>query len=160
MSDDDRFEALQKYYPEANQDDWTLWTAGQRVQIIKENPEKGGVLQFGTEVVTSQDGTMSALLGASPGASTAPSIMLNLLDRVFPEQVASAEWQEKLTDIVPSYGQRLAENPELLSEVRAFTAQTLQLDEPLNLASDSDAEQVSEERDGQDEQSEEAASDL
>lgn len=159
MSDDDRFEALQKYYPEANQDDWTLWTAGQRVQIIKENPEKGGVLQFGTEVVTSQDGTMSALLGASPGASTAPSIMLNLLDRVFPEQVASAEWQEKLTDIVPSYGQRLAENPELLSEVRAFTAQTLQLDEPLNLASDSDAEQVSEERDGQDEQSEEAASD-
>lgn len=159
MSDDDRFEALQKYYPEANQDDWTLWTAGQRVQIIKENPEKGGVLQFGTEVVTSQDGTMSALLGASPGASTAPSIMLNLLDRVFPEQVASAEWQEKLTDIVPSYGQRLAENPELLSEVRAFTAQTLQLDEPLNLASDSGAEQVSEERDGQDEQSEEAASD-
>lgn len=159
MSDDDRFEALQKYYPEANQDDWALWTAGQRVQIIKENPEKGGVLQFGTEVVTSQDGTMSALLGASPGASTAPSIMLNLLDRVFPEQVASAEWQEKLTDILPSYGQRLAENPELLSEVRAFTARTLQLEEPLNLASDSDAEQVSEERDGQDEQSEEAASD-
>ncbi|WP_386079299.1 malate dehydrogenase (quinone) [Vreelandella sp. F11] len=159
MSDDDRFEALQKYYPEANQDDWALWTAGQRVQIIKENPEKGGVLQFGTEVVTSQDGTMSALLGASPGASTAPSIMLNLLDRVFPEQVASAEWQGKLTDIVPSYGQRLAENPELLSEVRTFTARTLQLEEPLNLASDSDAEQVSEESDGQDEQSEEAAND-
>lgn len=159
MSDDDRFEALQKYYPEANQEDWKLWTAGQRVQIIKENPEDGGVLQFGTEVVTSQDGTMSALLGASPGASTAPSIMLNLLDRVFPEQVASAEWQEKLTDILPSYGQRLAENPELLREVRAFTARTLQLEEPLNLASDSDAEQVSEESNGQDEQSEEAASD-
>ncbi|MDQ7735625.1 malate dehydrogenase (quinone) [Halomonas sp. SpR1] len=159
MSDDDRFEALQKYYPEANQDDWTLWTAGQRVQIIKENPEKGGVLQFGTEVVTSQDGTMSALLGASPGASTAPSIMLNLLDRVFPEQVASAEWQEKLTDIVPSYGQLLAENPELLREIRAFTAQTLQLDEPMNLATDSDAEQASKESDAQDEQSEEAASD-
>ncbi|MDQ7728587.1 malate dehydrogenase (quinone) [Halomonas sp. SpR8] len=159
MSDDDRFAALQKYYPEANQDDWTLWTAGQRVQIIKENPEKGGVLQFGTEVVTSQDGTMSALLGASPGASTAPSIMLNLLDRVFPEQMSSAEWQEKLTDIVPSYGQRLAENPELLREIRAFTAQTLQLDEPMNLATDSDAEQVSEESDAQGEQSEEVESD-
>lgn len=159
MSDDDRFEALQKYYPEANQDDWTLWTAGQRVQIIKEVPEKGGVLQFGTEVVTSQDGTMSALLGASPGASTAPSIMLNLLDRVFPEQVASAEWQQTLTDIVPSYGQRLAENPDLLSEVRAFSAQTLQLDEPLNLATDSDAEQASEVNNAQDQQGEEAVSD-
>ncbi|MGP9766568.1 malate dehydrogenase (quinone) [Halomonas sp. AOP13-D3-9] len=159
MSDDDRFEALQKYYPEANQDDWTLWTAGQRVQIIKEDPEKGGVLQFGTEVVTSQDGTMSALLGASPGASTAPSIMLNLLDRVFPEQVASAEWQQTLTDIVPSYGQRLAENPDLLSEVRAFTAQTLQLDEPLNLAADSDAEQANEVNNAQDQQDEEAVSD-
>ncbi|MBR9903001.1 MAG: malate dehydrogenase (quinone) [Gammaproteobacteria bacterium] len=159
MSDDDRFEALQKYYPEANQDDWTLWTAGQRVQIIKEDSEKGGVLQFGTEVVTSQDGTMSALLGASPGASTAPSIMLNLLDRVFPEQVASAEWQQTLTDIVPSYGQRLAENPDLLSEVRAFTAQTLQLDEPLNLAADSDAEQASEGNNAQDQQDEEAVSD-
>ena len=165
MSDDDRFEALQQYYPEANQDDWTLWTAGQRVQIIKQDPEKGGVLQFGTEVVTSQDGTMSALLGASPGASTAPSIMLNLLDRVFPERLASAAWQEKLTDIVPSYGQRLAENPALLSEVRAFTAQTLQLDEPLNLAIDSDEEQVSdieqvsEESDGQEGLSEEVESD-
>ncbi|WP_035584571.1 malate dehydrogenase (quinone) [Halomonas sp. TG39a] len=159
MSDDDRFEALQKYYPEANKDDWTLWTAGQRVQIIKEDPETGGVLQFGTEVVTSQDGTMSALLGASPGASTAPSIMLNLLDRVFPEQVASAEWQQTLTDIVPSYGQRLAENPDLLSEVRAFTAQTLQLDEPLNLAADSDAEQASEVNNAQDQQDEEAVSD-
>lgn len=134
MSDDDRLEALQVFYPQANPDDWTLWTAGQRVQIIKDDPEQGGVLQFGTEVVTSADGTMSALLGASPGASTAPSIMLNLLDRVFPEQVASDEWQETLAQIVPSYGQPLAENPELLSEVRAYTARVLQLDEPMNLA--------------------------
>ena len=91
--------------------------------------------------------------------------MLNLLDRVFPERLASAAWQEKLTDIVPSYGQRLAENPALLSEVRAFTAQTLQLDEPLNLAIDSDEEQVSdieqvsEESDGQEGLSEEVESD-
>jgi len=137
MSDDDRFEALQEYYPNANRDDWELWTAGQRVQIIKNNPERGGVLQFGTEVVTSQDGTMSALLGASPGASTAPSIMLNLLDRVFPTQVASDEWQSTLTEIIPSYGQKLAENAELLSDVRAYTAETLQLDEPMNLPAES-----------------------
>lgn len=138
MSEDDRFEALQEYYPEANQDDWELWTAGQRVQIVKDDEEQGGVLQFGTEIVSADDGSIAALLGASPGASTAPSIMLNLLDRVFPEQVASAEWQETLTQIVPSYGQRLAENPELLSELRAYTAQTLNLDEPLNLAANSD----------------------
>ena len=137
MSDDDRFEALQEYYPNANRDDWELWTAGQRVQIIKNDPERGGVLQFGTEVVTSQDGTMSALLGASPGASTAPSIMLNLLDRVFPTQVASDEWQSTLTEIIPSYGQKLAENAELLSDVRAYTAETLQLDEPMNLPAES-----------------------
>lgn len=138
MSEDDRFEALQEYYPEANQDDWELWTAGQRVQIVKNDEEQGGVLQFGTEIVSAEDGSIAALLGASPGASTAPSIMLNLLDRVFPEQIASAEWQETLTQIVPSYGQRLSENPELLSEVRAYTAQTLNLDEPLNLAANSD----------------------
>ncbi|MAP35329.1 MAG: malate dehydrogenase (quinone) [Halomonas sp.] len=137
MSDDDRFEALQEYYPNANRDDWELWTAGQRVQIIKNDPERGGVLQFGTEVVTSHDGTMSALLGASPGASTAPSIMLSLLDRVFPTEVASEEWQSTLTDIIPSYGQKLAENAELLSDVRAYTAQTLQLDEPMNLPAES-----------------------
>ncbi|MGE6607152.1 malate dehydrogenase (quinone) [Halomonas sp. NPDC076908] len=138
MSEGDRFEALQEYYPEANQDDWELWTAGQRVQIVKNDEEQGGVLQFGTEIVSAEDGSIAALLGASPGASTAPSIMLNLLDRVFPEQVASARWQETLTQIVPSYGQRLSENPELLSEVRAYTAQTLNLDEPLNLAANSD----------------------
>jgi malate dehydrogenase (quinone) len=144
MSEDDRFEALQEYYPEANQDDWELWTAGQRVQIIKNDDERGGVLQFGTEIVSAEDGSIAALLGASPGASTAPSIMLNLLERVFPEQVASAEWQQTLTEIVPSYGQRLAESPELLSEVRAYTARMLQLDEPTNLAAtESSAEALS-----------------
>ena len=142
MSEDDRFEALQEYYPEANQDDWELWTAGQRVQIIKNDDERGGVLQFGTEIVSAADGSIAALLGASPGASTAPSIMLNLLERVFPDQVASAEWQQTLTEIVPSYGQRLAENPELLSEVRAYTARMLQLDEPTNLAATESSEEA------------------
>ncbi|MFP3341359.1 malate dehydrogenase (quinone) [Halomonas sp. SIMBA_159] len=157
MSDDDRFEALQEYYPNASRDDWELWTAGQRVQIIKNDPERGGVLQFGTEVVTSQDGTMSALLGASPGASTAPSIMLSLLDRVFPTEVASDEWQSTLTDIIPSYGQKLADNPELLSDVRAYTAQTLQLDEPMNLPAESvEQSDVQDEADAASEPSQEA----
>lgn len=166
MSEGDRFEALQEYYPEANQDDWELWTAGQRVQIVKNDEEQGGVLQFGTEIVSAEDGSIAALLGASPGASTAPSIMLNLLDRVFPEQVASAQWQETLTQIVPSYGQRLAENPELLSEVRAYTAQVLNLNEPLNLAAEDDAsdeaaeDESSENEDAQSETQEDALTEV
>ncbi|MBE0404258.1 malate dehydrogenase (quinone) [Halomonas citrativorans] len=134
MSDDDRFEALQDFFPEANSDDWKLWTAGQRVQIIKNDPERGGLLQFGTEVVSAEDGSIAALLGASPGASTAPPIMLHLLENVFTEQVQNGAWQEKLTEIVPSYGQRLSENPELLREMRVYTAEALKLNEPMNAA--------------------------
>ncbi|GHB34255.1 malate dehydrogenase (quinone) [Salinicola rhizosphaerae] len=127
QSDEDRMDALKQFYPKANPDDWKLWTAGQRVQIIKNDPEKGGVLQFGTEVVASEDGTMSALLGASPGASTAPPIMLRLLSKVFPQQVESAAWQGKLHEIIPSYGQQLADNPALLRELRQRTAASLEL---------------------------------
>lgn len=127
QSDDDRFEALQAFYPDAKREDWQLWNAGQRVQIIKNDPEKGGVLQFGTEVVASDDGTMSALLGASPGASTAPPIMLHLIERIFPQQVASEAWQAKLHEIIPSYGQKLADNPVLLRQLREQTATALNL---------------------------------
>lgn len=146
QSDNDRFEALEQFYPELDRDDWQLWTAGQRVQIIKDTDE-GGVLQFGTEVIVSEDGSMSALLGASPGASTSPTIMLSLLERVFPDQVASDEWQSTLRDIVPSYGQRLSENPELLRDVRAYTARLLELDEPMNRSEEAASEEAMSEED-------------
>ena len=83
LSEEDRFEALKEYYPQAKKEDWRLWQAGQRVQIIKRDADKGGVLRLGTEVVSDQQGTIAALLGASPGASTAAPIMLNLLEKVF-----------------------------------------------------------------------------
>nr|WP_064494827.1 malate dehydrogenase (quinone) [Pseudomonas chengduensis] len=127
QSDDDRFEALQTYYPEANKDDWRLWQAGQRVQIIKRDADKGGVLKLGTEVVTAEDGSIAGLLGASPGASTAAPIMLNLLQRAFKDQYASAAWQEKLREIVPSYGISLNENPQQFQEVWTYTSRLLQL---------------------------------
>ena len=127
QSDDDRFEALQTYYPEANKDDWRLWQAGQRVQIIKRDADKGGVLKLGTEVVTAEDGSIAGLLGASPGASTAAPIMLNLLERAFKDQHASAAWQEKLREIVPSYGISLNENPQQFQEVWTYTSRLLQL---------------------------------
>lgn len=127
QSDDDRFEALQTYYPEANKDDWRLWQASQRVQIIKRDEDKGGVMKLGTEVVTSGDGSIAGLLGASPGASTAAPIMLSLLERSFKDQFASDTWQSKLREIVPSYGISLNENPDKLQEVWVSTSRTLQL---------------------------------
>lgn len=123
-----RFSALREYYPEANPDDWRLEIAGQRVQIIKYDAQKGGVLQFGTEVVSSADGSIAALLGASPGASTAVSIMLNLLEKCFPEQFKTEAWRQKLRVMIPSHGQALDKNPELLARVRARTNRTLGLD--------------------------------
>ena len=96
LSDDDRYNALKEYFPNAKKEDWRLWQAGQRVQIIKRDEEQGGVLKLGTEVVSSADNTIAGLLGASPGASTAAPIMLTVLQKVFKEQVASPAWQEKL----------------------------------------------------------------
>jgi malate dehydrogenase (quinone) len=124
---EDRLAALREYYPDAKDEDWKLEVAGQRVQVIKKGPEGGGVLEFGTEMVSASDGSLAALLGASPGASTAVSIMLELIKRCFPEQVASPEWQAKLKQMIPSYNQSLAQNAELLYEVRDWTSATLGL---------------------------------
>ncbi|PLM46562.1 malate:quinone oxidoreductase, partial [Klebsiella michiganensis] len=117
LSDDDRFAALKEYYPGARKEDWKLIQAGQRVQIIKKDAEKGGILKLGTEVVVDQQKTLSALLGASPGASTAAPITLNVLKQMFPEQFHSAEWQRRIHDIVPSYGQKLNGNVALTQQV-------------------------------------------
>ncbi|WP_205954629.1 malate dehydrogenase (quinone) [Pantoea stewartii] len=130
LSDDDRFAALREYYPDAKKEDWTLIQAGQRVQIIKKDAEKGGVLKLGTEIVTDQQKTVAALLGASPGASTAAPIAINVMQKLFPEQFKSAEWQEKIRKIVPAYGQKLNDNPALTQQVWDETAATLQLTKP------------------------------
>ncbi len=87
QSEDQRLEALRKFFPEAKKEDWRLEIAGQRVQIIKKDAKKGGVLQFGTEIVAAGDGSIAALLGASPGASVSVSVMLEVIERCFPEQL-------------------------------------------------------------------------
>ncbi|BDG83822.1 MULTISPECIES: malate dehydrogenase (quinone) [Citrobacter] len=127
LSDDERFEALKEYYPQAKKEDWRLWQAGQRVQIIKRDEDKGGVLRLGTEVVSDKDGTIAALLGASPGASTAAPIMLHLMEKVFKEKVASPEWQAKLKTIVPSYGTKLNGNIEATEQELQYTSDVLGL---------------------------------
>jgi malate dehydrogenase (quinone) len=127
QSREDKMAALRRYMPEAKDEDWRLWQAGQRVQIIKNVPDKGGVLKLGTEVVVSADRSVSALLGASPGGSTSPAIMLSLLEKVFPDRMKTAAWQAKILEIVPSYGKKLNENVQLLAATWAATAETLKL---------------------------------
>ncbi|WP_312950874.1 malate dehydrogenase (quinone) [Superficieibacter sp.] len=122
QKDEDRFAALQAYYPQAQKAHWRLWQAGQRVQIIKRDAEKGGVLRLGTEVVCDDAGTVAALLGASPGASTAASIMLQLMEKVFPQQMSSPQWQARLQQILPGYGR-----PEAAQEMMAWTSEVLGL---------------------------------
>ncbi|MGC1036781.1 malate dehydrogenase (quinone) [Pantoea agglomerans] len=128
QSDRDRMDALRAYVPQAKQEDWRLVTAGQRVQIIKKDKKEGAVLRLGTEVVASQDGSISALLGASPGASTAAPIMLELLHKVCPEQMASPEWQNKIRTVIPSWGRKLNGDVALTEKVLAETSRILQLD--------------------------------
>ncbi|MGE9268766.1 MAG: malate:quinone oxidoreductase, partial [Verrucomicrobiales bacterium] len=115
--DEDRLDALREFFPDASSENWRLLTAGQRVQIIKEDEKKGGVLQFGTEVVSAADGSIAALLGASPGASTAVEVMLDVLGRCFPARMT--EWEGKLRELIPSYGRKLAEDPDFYRETRA-----------------------------------------
>ncbi|RQO64927.1 malate:quinone oxidoreductase [Pedobacter sp. KBW06] len=127
QSPEDRMEALREYLPTAKMEDWELETAGQRVQVIKKDEEHGGILEFGTEVVTAADGSIAALLGASPGASTAVSIMITLMERCFGDKVKSPEWQAKLKQMIPSYGQLLSNNVEMTKEIRSNTTETLNL---------------------------------
>ncbi|GAA4766997.1 MULTISPECIES: malate:quinone oxidoreductase [Flavobacterium] len=127
QSSNDRMKALKEYVPSAKKEDWVLENAGQRVQVIKKDKEGNGVLEFGTEVVAAHDGSLAVLLGASPGASTATSIMIELLGKCFPEQMKSEAWQNKLKNMIPSYGQSLCQNTELCDQVRKKTNEVLKL---------------------------------
>ncbi|MFK7050114.1 malate:quinone oxidoreductase [Flavobacterium davisii] len=127
QSTNDRMKALKEYVPSAKKEDWVLETAGQRVQVIKKDKNGNGVLEFGTEVVAAQDGSLSVLLGASPGASTATSIMIELLEKCFPEKMKSDAWKTKLKEMIPSYGQELNKNPQMTKEIRQKTNEVLKL---------------------------------
>jgi malate dehydrogenase (quinone) len=128
QSPEDRFEALKEYLPNAAFEDWELEYAGQRVQVIKKKASGGGILEFGTEVVNAADGSIAALLGASPGASTAVSIMLDLLDRCFKAKLQTAAWQTKIRTMIPTYGENLATDDLLCKETRQRTSAVLKLD--------------------------------
>jgi malate dehydrogenase (quinone) len=122
-----RFAALRDFFPNAKQEDWRPEVAGQRVQIIKKDPTHGGILQFGTELVGAADQSIVAMLGASPGASTAVWIMIQVIERCFAERLKEGGWSAKLKEIIPSYGQSLIENAALCRQVRAETAAVLKI---------------------------------
>ena len=118
---------INKFFPNVKEDDWTVEVAGQRVQIIKKDPTHGGILQFGTELVSAADRSIVAMLGASPGASTSVWIMLEVIQRCFPEKLKEGAWLVKLKEMIPSYGQSLIENAALCRQVRAETAAILNI---------------------------------
>lgn len=130
LSKEQRMKELQEFIPNAKIDEWDFVVAGQRVQVIKDTEAGGkGTLQFGTEVITSADGSIAALLGASPGASTAVHVMFEVIKKCFPQHIE--EWEPKLKEMVPSYGLSLMENPELLHEMHTSTGQALGLNKNL-----------------------------
>ncbi len=122
-----RFAALREFYPRVAEKDWRLEVAGQRVQIIKKDPKHGGILQFGTELVGAADHSLIAMLGASPGASTAVWIMIEVLKRCFAPELED-NWLPKLREMIPSFGHSLIDEAELCRKVRADTAAVLNLD--------------------------------
>lgn len=121
-----RFAALREFYPLARPEDWRLMVAGQRVQIVKPDPARGGRLEFGTELVSAADRSLVALLGASPGASTAAHIAVSVIGRCFKDELACGGLA-KLKEIIPSYGLSLAQDADLCRRVRARTAAVLGL---------------------------------
>lgn len=120
-----KIEALREFMPTAQAKDWELITAGQRVQVMKKDAKLGGILQFGTEVITSADGSIAGLLGASPGASTAAPIMVDLLKRCFPGEYS--RWEPQLREMIPSLGTKLSDDPAAAAASLAATAATLHL---------------------------------
>ena len=121
LSMEEKVDVLREFIPTAKDEDWELAIAGQRVQVIRKDEEEGGVLEFGTEVVTAKDGTIAALLGASPGASTSVVVMLEVMEECFPELMQSKEWKDKLAEMIPSYTKSLKDDEELTKRVREFT---------------------------------------
>jgi malate dehydrogenase (quinone) len=128
QSESRRLAALDEYFPNARPEDWKLQVAGQRVQVIKPDVKRGGLLEFGTELVGAADCSLVALLGASPGASTAAFIAISVLEKCFAGELTASAWLPKLQQIIPSYGVSLIDDAEVCQRIRAETAQVLKVE--------------------------------
>lgn len=125
LKEEERIEELREFIPNADSKDWRTIVAGQRVQMIKDTKDGKGTLMFGTETIVSEDGSIAALLGASPGASVCVDAMLELMSRAFKEEFG--EWQDKIKEMIPTYGTSLSDHPELFKEVNERTTKALGL---------------------------------
>lgn len=125
LNKEQRVEELRKFVPEAKDSEWEIVIAGQRVQVIKDTEKGKGTLQFGTEVITGANGTVAALLGASPGASTAVKVMLDVMNKCFPNEMPA--WEPKIKEMIPSYGTKLIEDEAFFKELHAATSKSLKL---------------------------------
>lgn len=125
LTKEQRMDELRQFYPNAKSEDWELIEAGQRVQIIKDTATEKGVLQFGTEVISAADGSVAALLGASPGASTSVQVMLEVLQKCFTDKIPDLD--KKLQAIIPSLGKNLADNLDLLDHIQRDVRESLGL---------------------------------
>src|SRR5271170_3641533 len=128
QSRSERLAALDDYFPNAKSEDWRLQVAGQRVETIKPDVKRGGLLELGTELVAAADRSIIALLGASPGASTAAFIGISVLEQCFPSELTPNGWLPKLKEIIPSYGVSLKDDADFLRRVRADTAAVLNIE--------------------------------
>jgi len=124
-SKDSKYASLREYFPDADPSKWDFIVAGQRVQVIMPDEKAGGKLEFGTKVVSDAHGTISAVLGASPGASVAVAVILDVLKRLYKNELTA--WEAKLREIIPSYGKSIADDPELCHAIRRDTAAVLHL---------------------------------
>ena len=127
QSHEQRMNSLRTFMPQAKNTDWSLAQAGQRVQIIKQCDKEWGRLEFGTEIVSAQDGSLAALLGASPGASVSAKAMLDVIERCFQKELAQDDWVSQIKLLIPAYGQSLIDDADLLRTTRQHTHKTLQL---------------------------------
>ena len=133
-SSNQQFATLKQFFPRAVKKDWKEAVAGQRVETIKPHESEGwlrheeGELEFGTELVVAEDKSIVALLGASPGASTAASIAIGVLEKCFKDELTANGWLPRLKEIIPSYGESLIKDAALTRRIRADTATVLHLD--------------------------------
>lgn len=127
QSHEERVQALREFMPEARSEDWELIVAGQRVQVIRADEEEGGVLEFGTEIIAAADGSLVALLGASPGASTSAAIALDVLQKCFESKMETPAWQKRLKKMIPASEAALQKSAALVQRTRKRTAKILKL---------------------------------
>jgi malate dehydrogenase (quinone) len=125
-----RLKELRNFYPDAKAEDWKLIDAGIRVQAIKKEDGDAGIVHFGTEVVTSEDRSISALLGASPGASVCVNIVLEVARKCFGELFAKDDVKKKLLEMIPTLDVHSTTDPEKMT---AFEKYSLSAEEALSL---------------------------